>query len=88
MIKGECLKLGYSPACPPPAPSCLKGYAGRELEALIRLLQKLFFLKPVAALVAVSCTSLGGTGAQEFLETLVLHDAALLGLYKVWCVRR
>lgn len=83
-MKGECLKLGYSPACPPPAPSCLKGHAGRELEALIRLLQK-----PVAALVAVSCTSLGGTGGlQEFLETLVLHDAALLGLYKVWCVRR
>lgn len=33
--------------------------------------------------MAVGCTSRGSGGLQEFLETLVLHDAALLGLYSL-----
>lgn len=51
---------------------------------LIRLLQKLFFLKAGPVFAALTPTlvklhlSWGTEGLQEFLETLVLHNAALV----------
>nr|XP_044626195.1 BSD domain-containing protein 1 isoform X2 [Equus asinus] len=69
-------------------PFCsLKGYAGGGLlETFLRLLQKLFFLKTDPVCVALTLLSgkaaplLGNEGLQESLETLVLHDAALVTL--------
>lgn len=74
----------------PPQPFCfLKGYAGGELvETLIRLLQKLFFLKTDPVFVALTLHSgqavplLGNEGLREFLGTLVLRDAALVILVR------
>lgn len=65
----------------------LERIAGQELEALIWLLQKFFFLKPVAAWW-LSAAPLGGAGGCRNSWRPWCFMMLLCWVCTVWCVRR